>query len=174
MSKMTWYHKIPLPQGRTNGRVRKRIANSSKGIERTIAIKNPHNIYRTKNLGTYHHIVGVRVKLFSLNDVAKFLGLNYHTLKRWYKDDALPTPFITFKGQDRSQPMWIAGQINCFVRVLNDIYAGGYVSVPWRSLPRHVGMIEAGAKEAVDRWNRNNTGEKEVDTTDKYGIELHD
>jgi len=70
--------------------------------------------------------------------------------------------------------MWIAGQINCFVRVLNDIYAAGYVSIPWRDLQEHTDMVEEGAAIAVERWNAKYTGVKEPLNVDKYGIELHD
>jgi hypothetical protein len=127
-----------------------------------------------------HHtelfINGVRLKVVTRQQLAKFLDVSYNTIQTWYKQGVFGEPFLMDKDpQGFDRPYWLVSQMVCFIRVLNEILRQGYLAIQWSRFEEQVLAIHDGfdrhAKMMSKRLDKN---EELGNTTSRFGVELLD
>lgn len=106
------------------------------------------------SVGKVAVIGGEETKVFGVSDIAKLYGINPMTPLRWYRDGALPKPYILRKIGGGHSPQYILLQMRVIVRVLNDVYQQGMKSICWADLEGHQAMMRQGNELAIEAFER--------------------
>lgn len=127
-------------------------------------------ILYSDSFGTPANIAGVSTKVFGISDIAKLYRLNHMTPLRWYRDDALPTPYLARKMGMGVSPVYILLQMRVIVRVLNDIYQQGMKSICWADLEEHKAMMAEGNERAMRSFNNRASSIHRAHLGGKFGV----
>jgi hypothetical protein len=169
---MTWYRRLKPPRPKA-ARIRYSLSRPSSGLH----LKKPPKKRKPKYVfyRTYSkplHVNGYKIKVISKYGISKYFDVPLITITRWEDAGALPEPFIEQTRGGKVVKFYLAAQIYCLAKVVNDLIDDGYIAIRWRTLPDHVEMLHAGYASAFASLNRRMTSTGGYRSHDKYGVEI--